>query len=169
MSGIQTITPSGWCLLLASLLALVSCGGAAEETLPYDVRNGLVDQSTFQGWRVFHSTCHGCHGIDAIGTTVAPNLVEQIKGMSARDFSIKVLTRYRITVSAQAAGGDDQTELREEFLQEVLRRERGELLMPAWEGDKNIKPHVLDIYAYLRARADGALSPGRPKRQPEDK
>ncbi len=154
-------------ILFGVILTLVSFGGSAEETLPYSVQDGFVDQSTYLGWRVFHSACHGCHGVDAAGTSVAPNLVEQIKRLSSRDFGIKVLTRYRITVSAQAASADDKTELREEFLQQVLRRERGELQMPAWEKDPNIKPHVLDIYAYLRARADGALAPGRPKRQPE--
>jgi len=154
-------------ILYGVILTLVSFGGSAEDTLPYNVQDGFVDQSTYLGWRVFHSACHGCHGVDATGTSVAPNLVEQIKRLSSRDFGIKVLTRYRITISAQAASGDDKTELREEFLQQVLRRERGELQMPAWEKDRNIKPHVLDIYAYLRARADGALGPGRPKRQAE--
>jgi hypothetical protein len=55
------------------------------------------------------------------------------------------------------------TALRGAFLDEVLRRERGELTMPAWESEATIRPHVLDLYAYLRARADGALSPGKPQ------
>jgi cytochrome c2 len=147
----------------------MSLAVSAEETLPYQIEDGFVDQSTYLGWRVFHSTCHGCHGVDATGTSVGPNLVERVKKLSARDFGIKVLSRYRITISAQAAASDDQTELREEFLQQVLRRQRGELLMPAWESDPNVNPHILDIYAYLRARADGALAPGRPKRQSESR
>ncbi len=140
-----------------------------EEALPYSIEDGLVDESTYIGWRIFHSTCHGCHGVDATGTSVAPNLGERVKRLSARDFSIKVLSRYRITMSAQAAAGDDQSELREAFLEQVLRRERGDVLMPAWEQDTNVKPHVLDIYAYLRARADGALPPGRPRRKDDSK
>jgi len=156
-------------MLLGLILTLMSFGVSAEEPLPYNVQDGLVDQSTYLGWRVFHSACHGCHGVDATGTSVAPNLVEQIKRLSLRDFSIKVLSRYRFTVSAQAAGSDDKTELREEFLQQVLRGERGDLLMPAWEKDPNVKPRVPDIYAYLRARADGALAPGRPERQSASK
>jgi cytochrome c2 len=156
-------------VLLALMATLVFSGSSAEEDLPYSVKDGQVDQSTYLGWRVFHSTCHGCHGVDATGTSVAPDLVERIKRLSARDFGIKVLSRYRFTVSAQAASGDDKTELREEFLQQVMRRESGDILMPAWERDPNVKPHVLDIYAYLRARADGALAPGRPKMQTESK
>jgi len=155
--------------LFSAILALMSFVVSADEPLPYVIEDGLVDQSTYLGWRVFHSTCHGCHGVDATGTSVAPNLVEQVKRLSPRDFSIKVLTRYRITVSAQAASADDKSELREAFLQEVLRRERGDVLMPAWEIDPNVQPHVLDIYAYLRARADEALAPGRPQRQSERK
>lgn len=150
-------------VLLTSVLPLHVC---AEETLPYSVQNGIVDESTYLGWRIFHSTCHGCHGVDATGTSVAPNLVERIERLSARDFSIKVLTRYRITVSSQAASSDDKSELREEILLRVLRRESGDVSMPAWERDPNVKPHVLDMSAYLRARADGVLAPGRPERQP---
>ncbi len=156
-------------VLFGVVLSLTMFVVSAEEVLPYRIENGLVDQSTYLGWRVFHSTCHGCHGVNATGTSVAPNLVEQIKRLSPRDFSIKVLSRYRITVSAQAATADDKSELREEFLQQVLRRQRGEVLMPGWDIDPNVKPHILDIYAYLRARADGALAPGRPKRQSESK
>lgn len=145
----------------------MSFGGSAQETLPYGVQDGLVDQATYLGWRVFHSSCHGCHGVDATGTSVAPNLLERISRLSPRDFSIKVLSRYRLTVGAQAASGDDKTELREEMLRQVMTRERGDVLMPAWEQDPNVKPHLLDIYAYLRARADGVLAPGRPGRQQE--
>jgi len=156
-------------ILLGALLALTSCAAPAEDAPPYDIQDGRVDQSTYLGWRVFHSTCHGCHGIDATGTSVAPDLVEKVKNLSPRDFSTKVLSRYRITISSEAAAGDDRSELREKFLQEVLQRERGDVLMPAWEKDPNVQPHVLDIYAYLRARADGVLSPGRPERQSESK
>lgn len=156
-------------LLFGAILALISIATSADEPLPYGINDGLVDQSTYLGWRVFHFAGHGCHGVDATGTSVAPNLVEKVNNLSSREFSIKVLTRYRMTVSAQAAAADNKSELREVILQQVLRRERGDLLMPAWERDPNVKPHVLDSYAYLRARADGALSPGRPERQPDEK
>lgn len=156
-------------LLLSFAFAMMNYTVSAQEDPLYDIENGLVDESTFLGWRVFHSSCHGCHGVDATGTSVAPNLVEAVADLSARAFSTKVLSRYRITVSAQAASGDDQTELREEFIQQVLRRERGEVLMPAWDPDPNVKPRVLDIYAYLRARADGALAPGRPANKSESR
>lgn len=153
--------------LFASLPAVSGEKPPDPDALPYRVVDGKVDESTFLGWRAFHSACHSCHGVDATGSDIAPNLVERIKQLSARDFSTKVLTSYRIVLPAGEAAGDDATALRNEFVEEVLRRERGELVMPAWETDQRIRPHLLDVYAYLRARADGALGPGKPEQLPD--
>lgn len=158
--------------LAVLVITLASSLSAAAETAdsatpPYQVREGKVDRPTYLGWRVFHSTCHGCHGVDATGTSVAPNLVDRIDRMTARQFSLKVLTRYRIVLGSSELAGDDQTAMRDAMLEQVMRRERGELLMPAWGHDPNVKPHVLDIYAYLRARGDGVLGPGRPEQLAE--
>lgn len=152
------------CALIPSTLLRAAGPQSNPEQAPYRVVDGKVDESTFLGWRAYHSACHTCHGPDATGTNVAPSLIERVKSLSARDFTIKVLTSYRIVVPSGEASGDDRTAVREQFLDEVLRRERGELTMPAWESESKIRPHVLDLYAYLRARADGALGPGKPQR-----
>ena len=144
-------------------LAAAAAERQSETQAPYRVVDGKVDESTFLGWRAYHSACHTCHGVDATGTTVAPSLVERVKTLSARDFSIKVLTSYRIVVPSSEAGGDSNA-ARDVLIDEVLRRERGELIMPAWESETTIRPYVMDLYAYLRARADGALGPGKPER-----
>ncbi len=34
--------------------------------------------------------------------------------------------------------------------------------MPVWMDDPGMKPHILDLYAYLKARSDGAIGPGKP-------
>jgi hypothetical protein len=148
----------------ASLSAVAPGKESDPNEKPYRVIDGKVDESTFLGWRAFHSACHTCHGVDAVGTSVAPSLVERVKLLSARDFTVKVLTSYRLVFQSGEISGDDSTAVRSEFLNEALRRERGELIMPAWEGEQKIRPHVLDLYAYLRARADGALGPGKPER-----
>ena len=159
--------------LAVMLMGLFTTLSQADETspelasAPYRIVDGKVDEHTYVGWRVFHSACYGCHGVDATGTSVAPNLVERISDMTPRDFSTKVLTRYRITVGFDDAAADNPTALREAFIEEVMKRERGELIMPAWGRDPNVAPHLLDVYAYLRARADGILAPGRPEQLPE--
>lgn len=156
----------GACLvgLAASLPVAAAERSQAPNDAPYRIVAGKVDESTFLGWRAFHSACHICHGVDAVGTSVAPSLVERVKGLSARDFTAKVLTSYRLVFPSGELNADDSTAVRSQMVDEVLRRERGELVMPAWEGQETIRPHVLDLYAYLRARADGALGPGKPQR-----
>lgn len=151
-------------ILAAPLFAAATEKQAASAEKPYRVVDGKVDESTFLGWRAFHSGCHACHGVDAVGTDVAPNLVERVKRLSAHDFTVKVLTSYRLVFPSGEVSGDDRTALRSEFVEEVLRRERGDLIMPAWEDNQKVHAHVLDLYAYLRARADGVLGPGKPKR-----
>jgi hypothetical protein len=149
-------------LLAGALGGAAALPASAGEEPPYRVVDGEVDRSTFLGWRAFHSACHVCHGVDGTGTSVAPDLVARVRDLSARDFTLKVLTRYRIVVGGAEARAEGAAELRAALLEEVMKHERGELIMPAWEPDPNVKPHVLDLYAYLRARADGALGPGRP-------
>lgn len=157
-------------LLLCVMASLLVCAlSVSAETPPdakappYKVQGGKVDASTYLGWRAFHSACHTCHGVDAVGTSVAPNLVERIEHLSAREFAAKVLTSYRISIPSSELSGEDPTALRAQIVEEVLRRESGELVMPAWEKDADVHPHVLDLYAYLRARGDGVLGPGEPE------
>lgn len=160
-----TMVERTWLNAIALLCAFASSSHAqlATDTAksPNQTTNTPVDLSTYMGWRAFHSSCHTCHGVDATGTSVAPNLVERIQDLSAREFSIKVLTSYRVVMQSGEARGDSGA-IREEFLNEALRRESGELVMPAWEGDPQVKPFLLDLYSYLRARGAGTLGPGKP-------
>lgn len=140
--------------------------GAQPEPGTYRVEKGRVDRNTYLGWKLFHTTCFTCHGRDATGTDVAPNLVERIKFIPPRDFATKVMTSYRIVAPYGDISGDESNKYREAVIEEVMRKQRGEkgtVNMPAWESDPKVKPHVLDLYAYLTARADGALGPGKPK------
>ena len=143
--------------------------GTAKAAPYYRITDGKVDRSTYLGWWTFHVTCYECHGVDATGTDIAPDLTDRVKQLSPVEFTTKVLTRYHITLSATEAMAENQAAIREAIVQEVLRHERGEqgeILMPAWEPDFRVKPHVMDLYAYLQARADGALGPGKPELLP---
>lgn len=151
---------------LAFLALSLSQGSTAADRLggEYQVVNGQVDPHTYTGWRVFHSTCYICHGMDAVGSDVAPSLVDAIQRLSPEAFAHKVMTRYRM-VLPRGASGDDRTAYREALMEEVRRHERGqqgELVMPAWGKDPEVKAHLLDLYGYLKARGDGALGGGEP-------
>ncbi len=158
-----------WAVMLAAALftpPLVAGPNAEPAPGEYRVVDGKVDRGTYTGWRLFHTTCYGCHGVGGVGTDVAPNLVESVKALTPRAFATKVLTSYRIVLLASEANTDDRSAVREAMIEEVMRRERGargQIVMPAWEADPKVNPHVLDLFAYLSARADGKLGPGKPK------
>ncbi len=98
-----------------------------------------VDKDTYIGWRTFASQCQVCHGGSALGSTFAPNLLDRFHERVDHPRFVEVVTNgFRGQVGA----------------------------MPAWKGNPNVIPHVDQLYRYLKARADGALPPGRPARQP---
>jgi mono/diheme cytochrome c family protein len=162
-SRCRTQALAAWALAVAACVGGPAFAQARNPPLPgdYRVTDGRVDRGTYIGWRLFHTTCYGCHGVGGVGTDLAPNLVERVKTMTPRAFAAKVLTSYRLV-----SPGEEGSEL-EATLEALMQRERGSarglLLMPAWESHANVPPHVLDLYAYLSARADGMLGPGRPK------
>lgn len=95
-----------------------------------------VDKETYVGWRQYHATCHVCHGQDAVGTTIAPNLAERLKEID-----------------------------RDRFMNSLANGYTGQIgVMPAWKDDPNVNKYFDQFYAYLKARSDGVLGPGRPER-----
>ena len=45
-----------------------------------------IYQSVYNGWKWWHVYCFRCHGTDALGTTLAPNLTDPNEKMSLKDF-----------------------------------------------------------------------------------
>ncbi len=154
---------------LASAIVLAGTAAVeADEGVPppgtYRVLDGKVDPGTYTGWFVFHMACHTCHGEGAVPIGVAPDLRKSLKTLSQSAFTNKVLSRYRILVPPSEAASEQV--LRDSVMEEVLRQERGErgkISMPAWVDNKAMAPHVLDIYAYLKARSDEAIGAEPPR------
>ncbi|WP_423910709.1 c-type cytochrome [Candidatus Spongiihabitans sp.] len=127
-----------WFVLSTSMMNIVSVQAGEPE---FKLMNGKVDIGTFNGWRRFHSTCHVCHGQDALGSSFGPNLIDSLKTMDYQTF-IETVTDGRQVTSAS-----------------------GEVsVMPAFGKDPNVAKHLDDIYRFLTARAKGGLAPGRPKK-----
>jgi len=153
--------PAG-ALLAASLLALAA--GCAVHVTNIEAREAAARAaapavpggSPYLGWRVFQDRCASCHGSDATGTERGADLRPRVAGMSARRFVNLVLRRYDWGTARDNESLED----------DVLARREEPLAMPAWEGEPRVSAHILDLYAWLAARADGTLGPGRPPRSP---
>jgi mono/diheme cytochrome c family protein len=146
------------CRAFALFVAAVALAGTnrtlAQESLdakPYTVECGpdpeeggatvcRVDRATYVGWRTFHGICHTCHAQDAVGSTFAPDLLERMRHIDKAEF---------------------MTALSEGFKGQVG-------VMPPWSQDPNVSKYFEELWSYLRARSDGALLPGRPKRLPAE-
>jgi mono/diheme cytochrome c family protein len=98
----------------------------------YQAVDGKVDARTYNGYRRYHASCNHCHGPDGIGSTFGPSLVEGLPDVESF---------RRIVRDGQSTGTS---------------------VMKGFGDDANIAPYIDDLYAYLRARADGALGRGRP-------
>ena len=151
-----------WCLSTAVALMLAAHNGLADEYGSSSAAAAKADGSVYKGWRLFQAKCATCHGRDATGTKRAPDLLPRVKEMNESRFVETVLRRYTwIVPSSEAAS---ETGSREAMIEQILQGKKGETAMPAWEGEPSVNASILDLYKYLRARGDGTLGPGRPKR-----
>ncbi len=109
---------------------------------PYLFEDGKVDFGTYNGFRRYHADCHVCHGPAGLGSSYAPALMDSLKVMSWGDF-------VNVVVSGRT-GLDNR-------------------VMPSFAQNVDVIKNLSDIYAYLKARADGVIGPTRPKRFPKVK
>ena len=102
----------------------------------------LATETEYQGWRYYAVYCERCHAPDAVGTADAPDLRYSVSpegGVTVDSF--KVIVRKG-------------TENREE-----------KKVMKGFE-DVLDEQRIEQVYAYITARSEGRLAPGRPHRAP---
>jgi methanol metabolism-related c-type cytochrome len=118
---------------------------AADGTPAYKIAaDGTLDWYTFSGYRRYHAECHTCHGPEGEGSSYAPSLVNSLKRLSHEEFMQVVVNGKNTVNTAQ------------------------QQVMPGFGENANVMCYLDDIYAYLKARADGVLPRGRPAKR-EDK
>ena len=146
----------------ASALGLAGCAlelqnrQAAQEVS----RMAKPPGSIYSGWRVFQDRCARCHGATATGSANAPDLLTRVRTMSARRFVGLVLQRYDLNQPTARTGGDSAAT--EALVEVIMQRKEAPLTMPAWENEPVVNVHIVDLYAYLSARAEGTQGPDRP-------
>lgn len=133
--------------VVVSVLVLISTATHADYRTfvpspeqPYYFENGKVDFGTYNGFRRYHADCHVCHGPAGLGSAYAPALLDSLKTLSWGDF---------VTVIVQGRVGLNN------------------MVMPPFAENIDVLANMSDIYAYLKARADGVIGPIRPKRFPK--
>ena len=113
-------------------------GGVIEARAALPRRDSLAaSEAEYQGWKTFHVYCYRCHGVDALGSDLAPNL--------------------RHSVSPQGS-------VTHEVFVTTVKNGRLEKGMPAWKAlltDDQIE----NLYAYVKARSERRLAAGRPHRK----
>lgn len=151
-------------LALSSALLLAGCAvdvqnrHAAQEL----ERRASPPGSVYSGWRVFQDRCASCHGPAADGSTAGPDLLPRVRTMGSREFVSLVLERYDWALPGARAGRG--TAPHEALVDAVEQRRQGELTMPAWQGEPRVTAHIVDLFAYVSARAQGTQGPDRPPR-----
>ena len=126
-------------LVLETCLAPAKAADQSSEK-PYTIIDGKVDKKTFNGWRRYTESCLRCHGPDGAGSSYAPSLVDSVKHMSQDEFN-EIVVNGRTNVNAAS-----------------------ENVMPPFGEVEDVVRYLDDIWAYLKARADGVLGRGRPPR-----
>jgi mono/diheme cytochrome c family protein len=124
---------------LAALLVLATATSRATAQVNdqwHPQPRDTLDNERYQGWKQYELNCSRCHGEYGVGSSFAPALIMSLKS----DGTIPTPELFITTVCAG-------------------RQEKG---MPSWcalglEMDK-----IQRIYLYLKDRADGKISAGRP-------
>ncbi len=95
-----------------------------------------IPNNAYQGWKQYEVNCARCHGEFGVGSSFAPSLVVSLKEGG--------------TVPDQAT-----------FVTTVCqgRKDKG---MPSWCEAGLEMEKILNMYAYLKLRADGRVGAGRP-------
>lgn len=165
MSNPFSLSAPAWAVLAALTLLQAGCAAPTVELTNIEPARQLARQNQpapgalEAGWRVFQQRCAECHGAAADGMGGAPNLLLRMQGLGPRRFVDLVLRRYEGLAPAAAK---TEGAARDTLLDELVERRSGEMQMPAWQGNPMVQTHVMDLHAYLSARAEGRLSAGKP-------
>lgn len=153
--------PALFGVLVATALA-AGCAVELENVKPSQeiARRALPDGDVHVGWRVYQQKCATCHGDSAGGSASAPDLLSRLRDTGPHRFVDLVLKHHEHILSPADSPPDGDS--RDARVERILQGREAAMVMPAWQGNPTVTAHIIDLYAYLAARADGSLASGRP-------
>ncbi|MDF1588558.1 MAG: cytochrome c [Gammaproteobacteria bacterium] len=100
------------------------------------VEGNKLDANSYQGFKLYRNWCARCHGTYGQGM-VGPNLADSLKIISEKQFFDTVENGKTGTIGS----------------------------MPSWKANVQVMEGRDQLYAYLKARSDGAIGEVKPKKQ----
>jgi mono/diheme cytochrome c family protein len=120
-------------LYVALALGVMGLGVCNRSAAAQEKQGGQSTKVEYEGWRQYMANCSRCHGDDAVGGVIAPDLRASVAKGAVNEASFH---------SVVSAG----------------RRDKG---MPGFKTTLSDE-EIAAIYAYVNARAKGRLPAGRP-------
>ena len=111
-------------LLLTTLTGLIGGLQGIPESKAQETPQ--VSEVVMNGWRWFHVYCFRCHGVDALGSSIAPNLRESIKALPHDEFT-RIIREGRPEKGMQAWNVLLDASQMEDIYQYVMERSTGRL------------------------------------------
>jgi mono/diheme cytochrome c family protein len=130
----------GSSLILGLCAATTSVNAQELRDQYHQAPRDTVSQEVYDGWKQYNLNCARCHGEDVLGTTIAPHLILSLKPEGR--VNTKELFAQTVCTGRPANG------------------------MPSWCALGMELPTIEKIYAYVKARSDAKLAPGRPALKP---
>ena len=73
-------------VVLAAFLAVIADSGVVQSQPAASQKSQEIYQSVYNGWKWWHVYCYRCHGTNAIGSTLAPNLLDPYEKFPLPEF-----------------------------------------------------------------------------------
>ena len=77
----------GGLMFLVTVLGVLSNSNPPGTTPVAAQATTTTYKTVYDGWKWWHVYCYRCHGVDAVGTTNAPNLTDPSRKLSSAEFT----------------------------------------------------------------------------------
>jgi len=126
----SVLATSAVALLLAMSTAIAAQDKPAAAAAP---ATSDTYREVYQGWKWWHVYCYRCHGVDALGTTTAPNLTDPNEKFTRAEFMRIVKTGKANTAMQSWSKLLDDKQIAEVY---VYVRARADKVLPPGRPDE---------------------------------